>query len=220
MIKGIFAIEASYGLHELEEYLTTSEEFLQKAKLEFEAWATEQEKKLSPKEHDEFYEFYEDEHWRYSERFPRILRNSFLVLAHSLLEKQIARLCSWLRKKREIPIGWADLRGDVLDRAKLYFKLAGLPIRFDDQTWREINYYTKVRNCIVHENGLIKRLQDDQDFTNYITRKGIISTDMIEQEIALTEQFCEEVIKTMSTLMGKLFEAREESLEARRSEIL
>lgn len=209
LIKGILGITASYRLHELEEYLKTVEKYLQKAKTDFETWADEQEKKLSPEERDEFYEFYGDEYWRYSERFPRILRNSFLVSAHSLLEYEMAIICKWLKKDKQIPISWRDLKGDTLERFKSYCKLTGLAYPYNDETWQEIKYYVKVSNCVVHENGLIKKFETDQNFIDYITERDIISHDTIEQEIALTEQFCREVIKNMWTFLSKLSEAYE-----------
>lgn len=208
---GIFALGPAYRLHQLEKYLDISEKQLQKAKTDFEAWAGEQEKKLSPEERDNFYDFYTDVYWQYAEGFPRMLRNSFLVSCFSLLEREMAYICRRLKRDRQIAISWSDLRRDVdvLGRAKLYFKLSELPLSYDDATWQELKRYYKVRNCIVHWNGLVKELEADQDFIAYVTRKGILSEDTIEREIALTEQFCREVIRAMRDFLLRVYEAYE-----------
>lgn len=208
-VKGILAIGALYRLGELKEYLEITEKYLQKAKSDFEAWVNGQASKISAEERNDFNEFYIDQYWRYSERFPRILRNSFLISAHSLLEHEMAQICKRLKMERQIPLSWSDLKGDVFERFKRYCKLANLPLLYNDSTWQEINNYYMVRNCIVHQNGLVKNLQKDRDFVNYVTQKGIISDDAIEQEIALTEQFCREVIKTMEAFLYNVFNAYE-----------
>ncbi len=201
----------SYRLDELKKYLDITEKYLQKAKSDFEAHLDEQRKKLSttnlsPIELDEISDFYGDEYWRYSERFPRILRNSFLVSAISLLEYEMNIICNRLKKTQNIRINLSDLRGDTLERIRKYFQNAGFELPFNNPTWQKIKYYSKVRNCIVHTNGLTNELQykDRKELLPYITRNGIISQDTIKQEIALTEQFCKEVVETIQTFFVEL----------------
>ena len=189
---------------DLVEYLTRTEKSLQKALEEFEAKYYEEVQKFTPAQRQEFDELYAEDYWRYLEGFPRILRSSFLVSACSLLEYEIGMICKRLQQKKKILISCSDLRGDMLERAKLYCKLAGLDLPTDDSTWQEVNHYIKVRNCIVHKNGLLKEFQGDKDLISYITRKGIISQDTIEQEIALTEQFLKEVIVTIRAFLEKI----------------
>ena len=121
----------------------------------------------------------------------------------------MALICKRLKKEYQIPISWSDLRGDMLERGKLYCKLAGLPLAYEEQSWREINSYSMIRDCIVHKNGAVKGFQYEQELRTYATQNGIISQDTIEQEIALTEQFCRDIIKTIRTFLGKLYEAYE-----------
>ncbi|MCK4403107.1 MAG: hypothetical protein KAV98_05020 [Dehalococcoidia bacterium] len=209
IVKGILAIGASIRLRELEGYLKTTEKYLQKAKTDFEAWFDEQANNLSPEERDEFGEFYSDTYWDYAETFPRILRNSFLISAHSLLEHEMGQICKRLKKEQQIPVSWHDLKYDVLEQFKQYCKLAGLPLLYNDQIWQAINNHYMVRNCIVHNSGLIKGSKHEGELRAYITRKNIISRDTIKEEIALTEQFCREVIKTIWAFLSKVYDAYE-----------
>ena len=83
----------SHRFDELKEYLDITEKYLEKAKSDFETSANEQAKELSTANPDlrtdEINDIHSNDYWRYSERFPRILRNSFLVSAISLLEYEI-----------------------------------------------------------------------------------------------------------------------------------
>jgi hypothetical protein len=207
ILEGVFAIELGIGWRELEEYLKTTEKYLEKARTEWEAWFDEQTKHLTPEERNEIGESYSDTYWDYAETFPRILRNSFFVSAYSLLEHKMAIICRWLKKDKQIPISWSDLRGGTLDQFKNYCKLASLDLTYADQNWKEINDYRRIRNCIVHNRGLIKGSREERDLRDYITPKGIISQDTIEEEIALTEQFCKEVTKTIWRFLSKVIEA-------------
>ena len=192
-------------LDELRKYLDVTEKYLRKAKDEFKSWADEEVKKLPPQQQSEFYDFYSDEYWRHEERFPRILRNSFLVSALSLLEHEIHVICIKLKKEGRITISLSDLKGDTLEQTKRFFQLAGLKLRYDGQIWQEINNYYLIRNCIVHNSSLIKGYKDEKKLRTYITQKGVVSKDTIEEEVALTGQYCEEVITTMQNFLDEVY---------------
>jgi len=201
----------SYRLDELKKYLDITEKYLEKAKSDFKTHLSEQAKKLStanlsPKELDEINDFYGDEYWSYSERFPRILRNSFLVSAISLLEYEMNVVCERLKKNQGLRISLSDLKGDVLERTRKYCQNAGLELPDNNTTWQDIKHYYKVRNCIVHTNSLVMELQrkDRKELIPYLNSRRIISQDTIKQEIALTKQFCEEVIETIQTFLIEL----------------
>jgi hypothetical protein len=214
ILRGFFAIEMRMGLDELEKYLDITEKYLQKAKDDFEAWINKEMDKLSPKERNEFGEFYSDTYWEYAETFPRILRSSFFVSAYSLLEHKLAITCGWLKKDKQIPISWSDIRGDTLEQFKLYCKLAHLDLRYDDQNWQEINNYRRIRNCIVHNRGLIEGSTDEKDLRAYAEKKHITDRTLVglirlQDQIALTQEFCNEVTKTIWAFLSKVLEAYE-----------
>ena len=220
ILKGIFAIELRNGFDELERYLKITEEYLQKAKSDFESHVQEQAKKLStaglsPEERDEINEFYGEAHWDYAETFPRILRSSFFVSAYSLLEYKMAIICKWLKKDKQIPISWSDLKGDTLDQFKLYCKLAGLELSYNTQAWQEIQHYSRVRNCIVHNRGLVEGVKQEKELQAYASRKNIIDDSMLglsirlKAQIALTEDFCKEVTKTIWVFLSNILKAYE-----------
>ena len=204
----------SYRFDELKKYLDITEKYLEKAKSDFETSANEQAKKLSTANPnlraDEINDILSDEYWRYSERFPRILRNSFLVSAISLLEYEINIICESLKKKQDIRINLNDLRGNTLEQAKLYFKLARLNLTFNDKTWQEINNYYLIRNCIVHNNGLIKGSRYEAKLHAYATRNKITDKLLVfpevrpHDQIALTDQFCRQVVETIQFFLVEL----------------
>ncbi|MFC2021739.1 hypothetical protein ACFLTR_00765 [Chloroflexota bacterium] len=204
----------SFRLDELKRYLDVTEKYLQKAKSDFETSANEQAKKLSTANPNlravEIDDILGNDYWQYAETFPRILRSSFLVSVISLFENEVAQISQRIRRVREIPINLADLNGDLLNKVKMYCKLAGLPISFGNRTWNEINNYYMVRNCIVHNNGFISGFRDEKKMIAYAEKKEIVDRLMFLPSIrpraiiALSEQFCEEAIETIQDFLVEL----------------
>jgi hypothetical protein len=188
----------------LKDYLYRIELFLEDEKDNFEAYFLGQTETLSPTQASEFYE-QSMEVYLLSKEFPKLLRNSFFVSAYSLLEHHLDVICKKLKEKQQIPINISDLHGNILRRAKLYWLLAKLAFPCDEKTWKEINNYAEVRNCIVHDNGLLKKA--NRSLINYANKRGIVSNDTNEPSIVLTRQFCEEAVQTMKNFVGSLSES-------------
>ncbi len=198
----------------LKEYMSDIEDYLRKTTEEFETDISEQKKNLTPEQHNQFdvdhlwgYVYYYDE-------FPYILRNSFLVSAYSLFEHNIGMICRNVKNEHKIPITWSDLMGNLLERAKKYFKLAGLDLLSDNPTWEEIDKYAKIRHCIVHRNGLLKEdYRYYKEIIEYVKTKGLIKQRTIifdgttDQAIGLTKEFCEKAVGTFQNFVRAVYKA-------------
>lgn len=182
-----------YGL---EEYLEKIETFLAEEKNKLKNHNLEWQdriKQLPLKEQEFAKQYWLEKFNRYSIEFPRILRNSFLVTAISLLEFELAIIGKKLKEQQAIPISWRELKGDTLEQAKRFCKIAGLNISSDNENWQNIQDVYLVRNCIVHNNGTIKGSRDERKLNRFAQQEGIISKGD-DKEIDLTKKFCIEVI--------------------------
>lgn len=202
---------ASLRFFAMENYLGEIEERLEDLKMQGDAYIKEQKERLSSEDLDTLQSVHNFGLLLYREVYPRILYNSFLVSCFSLLERDVQYYCNRLKADKQIPISLGDLRGDsTLERSKLYFKLAGLPLSYDGVTWQELKHFYKVRNCIVHSNGRIpERLENDKDFMTYVRQENIVSpADIVggqeQWEVALTGQFCRKVTKTMKDFVASV----------------
>ncbi len=220
ILKGFFAFELHSGFSELEWYLKITEEYLRKAKDEFDTRVQEEVKRLSSanlssQELDEINEFYGEQHWDYAETFPRILRSSFFVSAYSLLEHKMATICRRLKKDKQILDSWTDLKGNTLDQFKCYCKRGGLGLTYGDQNWKEITAYRRIRNCIVHNRGLIDGAKEEKKLRAYANGKNLIQDTLLglsvrrQDQIALTEDFCKEVTKAIWGFLSNVLQAYE-----------
>lgn len=86
ILKGFLFVPLHYDLLELDHYLSVTEQYLAQARIDFEKKYQEDLTEIPPEEQDQFGEVLSEESWRYSEVFPRLLRQSFLVTAMSIFE--------------------------------------------------------------------------------------------------------------------------------------
>ena len=205
--------DLSLGLDDLERYLEITEEYLQKAKTDFETWFNEKSKGFTQEERDVFGENHTDTYWEYTEMFPRILHNSFFVSIYSCFEYEMSLICKWLKEERQLTQSMSELKGSTLDQFKKYCnRHAGLNIPFNDQLWEKIKYYSYIRHCIVHNKGIISGSRYEDKLCNEDKHKNIISRDAFGKEIAeiaITGQFCKEVISSMEEFLKVVVKAHD-----------
>jgi hypothetical protein len=197
VITGFFAFNVLLGVNALEFYLNTTEKYFKKAEKEFDEKYENDFKRLLLEEGDNAIDYYNELAWDYSYTLPNIMRNSFFVALFSFLEHKLGIFCKYMQKERKIVSSWQDEKGNTLDKFKKYCKHNRLSLKFDDQNWQEINHYRLIRNCIVHNKGLIKGFNNEKELRDYNIKRMIISQDTIEEEIALSEQFCKEAVITI-----------------------
>jgi hypothetical protein len=190
----------------LHQYLYRIELYLIDERDSFDSWIMARGEELSPKQYEEFCEeFYNnsEELLLLNEEFPQFLHNSFLVTTYSLLEHHLKIICKLLEEKQKISININNLQGTILERIRLFWKLTKIDFPADNGTWEALNNYSIVRNCIVHNNGTIKK--DDKYLIDYANKKGLVSSSNNDLELILTRNFCEESLQTMQKFIITLY---------------
>lgn len=197
-----------YQLERLKDYLDKLEAYLEEAKEEFGNWADAEAAKLPLSERDQYDDVLSEEYSLYSEVFPRILRNSFLVTLHSFLESELAWICESLRRKKKIPISWSELHGSPPERAKVYIsKLGGLDFP-TGRSWRQINSYMTIRHCIVHRTGSVSGFSKEKELRDYCSKQAGISIDT-DGNLVLSKDFCLQAVSTLQEFFEELYDSYE-----------
>ena len=132
-----------------------------------------------------------------------------------------------------MPFGWemSLSKASMLIKIKRYLKLAGViliddtpriellppdfkPTEVVDESrviikalWEALGHYFMVRNCIVHNNGLINEARSPERIKQYAAEKGIILDDLGQPELLINEEFNKEVRNTMYQFFNKLHSA-------------
>ncbi len=174
--------------------------------------------------------FWQDSQKIYDQVYPRFLNYSLLVSACSIFEYQLKRICAFIKEEHKMPFTWDmdSSKKSMLIKIKRYLKFAGVILKddpprielpppdfiptevFDENRiiiktlWEALENYFMIRNCIVHDNGLINEARNPEKVRNYAIAKGIILDNSSQPELLITEDFNKEICNTMHQFFNKL----------------
>ena len=108
--------------------------------------------------HDRFDEELGTDMYRFDHEFPNRTRFFMIVQTHSMLEVYLKWFCEKLQMINHNPISISDLKGGSdLEKGKLYLKrIYGLDFSKLEPEWSFLNNMRKIRNQIIHNNGIFK----------------------------------------------------------------
>jgi hypothetical protein len=147
--------------------------------------------------------------YNYEIMFPRSLRYSYIILLFLNLESILSKFCSAVREKNNTDLTANLLKGDIVDRSKVYLKRIIKIDGIDDNKWINIEDLSKVRNCIVHTAGRID-LSNNKDRLKQIASQNIGlsigDSDLNEGYIVLNSEYCKTMTKQVRELVDELFD--------------
>lgn len=146
----------------------------------------------------------------FERNFPKILRRSLFVSLYAVLESILNNECS-SRRKPEILLALSDIRGDGIERAKIYLEKV-LKMNFPSRSveWQEIRNFSKLRNCLVHNSGNLSGLRNRDDaeaLKRYVLSRLQLQIEV--DEILLERGFCYEALNIIGRFLYKLKTAQD-----------
>jgi hypothetical protein len=157
-------------------------------------------------------------HW-----LPRLAGYSAITLIHTVVETQLTATANHLRELYNHSLKVNDLRGDPVERAKMYFtKVAGIQVS-SDEGWQVLRDVAQLRNIIVHRRGSQGSELKDQQFVQQLTQryqgdislsggredpdaKLVVSLAVCKRFIDETERFFERIFAAAGLPTGVVFE--------------
>jgi hypothetical protein len=139
------------------------------------------------------------------DEFTNLMRSSFFVSIYSYLE---ARLNNEYRDSQkdnpQIKISLDDIHGAGINRAKTYLvKVLDTSFPFDDDSdWEKIQWFHKIRNCIVHTEGKV----NDKNLSKYIENHPKLHCEMFfgNEYVILDDGLCENAITVIGAFLRSL----------------
>lgn len=223
-------MDAEYSFSMLKFYYGEVTSLLSNRAVHFRKYTDELEE-----EHKKRQQPFDKEYWLkhydvYTEYYPHIFNNSFIVSACALFEFQIRKICTLVKEEHKVPLEWDDMKGSVPAKARSYLWHGGILLKDApdppdsitrwistamtgerDMTvrelWEELGNYFRVRNCIAHQNGLVQKLRYPERVVNYASKKGILIDNAGQKELLLNQDFNKEACDTMRTFFSKLTSA-------------
>jgi len=148
------------------------------------------------------------EHW-----IPRVASYSLLTMLQMVIETQLAATAKHLRELHRFPLKPNELRGDPVERSKVYFtKVASLPIG-SDPGWQVLQDIGSLRDVIVHRRGAQGPDEKARKELRSIVARypaGLIihgKPDDSEAELELSLEQCKSFLRDVESFFERLFDA-------------
>ena len=139
------------------------------------------------------------------DEFTNLMRSSFFVSLYSYLEAWLNNECRESQiENPQIKVSLDDIHGTGINRARTFLaKVLDTSFPFDDDpNWKQIQWYSKIRNCIVHNEGKVR----ESSLKNYIDDQSSLSCVMLfgHEYVVLEEGFCEMAIRVIGAFLRSL----------------
>ena len=151
---------------------------------------------LDEKDAERYYDEKAEEHHYYEEYYyqiefvlPRVLRGSFPVALFAVYETAVTEVASHIQKKRGGQISLDDIKGDLLNRAKKYYKnVLQFELSSNNKRWERLTVLAELRNAIAHTNGRLDMIEKNK-------REKILKIHGVKEELGfviISETFLRE----------------------------
>ncbi len=135
---------------------------------------------LSLDERDEEHNYREEYYYQIDFVLPRVLRVPFLVALFAVYETAVIEVASHIQKKRGGQISRDDFKGDLLNRAKKYYKrVLQFELSSNNKRWERLTVLAGLRNAIAHTNGRLDMIEEQ----NRKKMEKILKLDGVKDEL-------------------------------------
>jgi hypothetical protein len=152
------ALDASLAFDQLKEYFVIMEEggraiekrYQKKIDSHVDAIADYEERQITGQS------LYQQHYFRFQDNLPKQISLSYIALLYALIENQFRALSDFISEERISSVSIFDFDGDLSEKVRRYQRV-NPKLRIPDSELRTVKEISKVRNCIVHNYGVIKK---------------------------------------------------------------
>lgn len=143
---------------------------------------------------------------RYNRDFPRNMRYSFVVLLQIIIETRLRAACDEISRRKRLQLTEGNLRGSAIDRARLFLsKVASLDVS-NSQLWQQLTDLQKIRDCVVHANGIVADSRDSTHLRQVVGSKVGVSLDP-SGALAIDQEYCGAALESARRFFEELFDS-------------
>lgn len=189
-----------YDLHYLQRYLSAVEEFL----------ATESSANLAlVKDGGQSVHEYLENSAQLRGVFPTILRSAALTTIYSSTESKLNQVCQLIEQRDYLPTSIDNIKAEdqSIRKARKYLVDVAHVVFPNSPEWQNLLYYQILRNCIVHNKGIINHTSRNNLFMETYKLPGLSFVRILgksSRKIILHPGFCEKMIDNVRSFFEQL----------------
>lgn len=196
--EGISGLGHAEEIKRFKFYLQTFEVFISRQESQEKASLEAKAAELSEEVRGEFWSWYYPVHW--DEIFRTTLRSSFLISLVSRVELQLTEVCRDVAVVARTPITVNDLKGGLLERARLFLEKFGGFQEPSAEVWARFSQINDIRNVFVHHGGFLPSYNHEKRVRQFVQ----ISGSMTETNgfLTLEQEFCPRAVEVARQVMN------------------
>jgi hypothetical protein len=193
---GISSYTQREELKRLKFYLETFEHFISQQESSEIVALEADSAHLNEEDKSEFWSWYYPVHW--DEIFRTNLRSSFLISLMSLTESHLTEVCRDVAIIARTPITISDLRGSLLEKARLFLERFASFKQPTPDLWSRMFRIYDIRNVFVHNGGYLPASNHEARVRHFIrASSGVAETN---GSLTLKKEFCPFVLDVVTKL--------------------
>jgi hypothetical protein len=151
---------------------------------------------------DDFFQDLEEIERQVGYSFKTSLTYAVIVLAYSQTELYLKRLSDILSKVKGLPVGLKSFRGGLSERVGLFFSAFSLPPLLESER-EELERVALVRNCIVHNGGIVSGSGREAQLQQLVARSQGVSLGQ-DQRLSISAEYCGAITKELRNMFRRL----------------
>jgi len=133
-----------------------------------------------------------------------ILRKSTIISLYIMLELELGKFCQIFKKHSKSKLSLGDFKGDILEGFKKYaVKVMNLNFDFNSQVWQYIVGIHELRNCLVHNGGVIEDYNKKAVIEDFV-RRNLKFDVRDERWLEITFAGCDEAIDKVDEFFNEI----------------
>jgi hypothetical protein len=135
--------------------------------------------------------------------------NSVIVALHSLVEESFNKISAHVSQKLNISFTINDFKKPISNQIMHYFEGAKLN-GINNHDISKISSFNKIRNCIVHDNGIVKQ---NSPVKKVLSQYKNIEVDKFKSKLLVSKDFCSSQIKYFESILIQIADNNNYSYE-------
>jgi len=161
---------------------------------------------LKEDEKEEFWSFYVDDADELGNRFPQIMRYSLFVYSYSFFERTLINISYRFYQLEKLATPPPDREKMGIEEAKNYLKKIALVPFPTNSAWRVIKTLNRVRNVVVHKEGVLPReVSKEEKAIQALPKKWRDDISLESYKIEFSPEFIFHVLDTFHAFFDELF---------------
>lgn len=148
----------------------------------------------------------EDRAYLYSELFPPLVHEAFLISSIIFLERQFRTYVEGLRQALPTLLAFKELSGSALERFRTFCqKVCLLDLGLSPEQWQDLDGLIALRNCLIHSGGFLEGSRDRASCENFVQRHG--DPQIVEERLVFSGSSSTLVLRLLTATIEAIYHA-------------